>query len=125
MNDKQHLSWIFDRLVSVYAENRNYDYMIRFKSIIDNMPSEEKKRSVIPTDEEVLIESVKASAKQYNNYLSECKKAKASYKEWRSKSWLYRRLHDYKHFPIGIMPMPTKHRIIAERMGLISNPIVG
>ena len=34
--DKQFLSWIYDRLVFVYHENENYDYMHRFKKIIDN-----------------------------------------------------------------------------------------
>jgi len=34
-SDKQHLQWIYDRLCSVHGENPNYDYMLRFKEIID------------------------------------------------------------------------------------------
>ncbi len=33
--DKEHLQWIFDRLVNVHKENPNYDYMNRLKKIIE------------------------------------------------------------------------------------------
>jgi hypothetical protein len=36
--DKEHLQWIYDRLVTVYPESPRYDYMHRFRQIIDNMP---------------------------------------------------------------------------------------
>jgi hypothetical protein len=29
-----HLEWIYNRMINVYNENENYDYMIRFKNII-------------------------------------------------------------------------------------------
>lgn len=33
--DLTHLEWIYGRLIHVHNENRNYDYMHRFKKIID------------------------------------------------------------------------------------------
>jgi len=36
-DDKQFLSWVYERLVYVYHENENYDYMIHFKKIIDTI----------------------------------------------------------------------------------------
>jgi len=33
--DINHLEWIFDRMVEVHSENPNYDYMIRFRKIIE------------------------------------------------------------------------------------------
>jgi hypothetical protein len=33
--DIEHLKWLYDRMLNVYGENENYDYMIRFKNIID------------------------------------------------------------------------------------------
>lgn len=32
-----HLKFLYDRLIHVHGENRNYDYMIKFKEIIDNL----------------------------------------------------------------------------------------
>ena len=32
---KQHLEWIYERLVEVHRENPNYDYMLKFKEIIN------------------------------------------------------------------------------------------
>ena len=34
--DIEHLQWVYDRLENVHGENPNYDYMNRFKSIIEN-----------------------------------------------------------------------------------------
>lgn len=31
-----HLEWIYDRLIHVHGENPNYDYMLKFKEIIDS-----------------------------------------------------------------------------------------
>jgi hypothetical protein len=36
-NDRKHLQFIFDRLEEVYNENPNYDYMIKFKEIINKI----------------------------------------------------------------------------------------
>lgn len=36
-SDKNHLEWIFDRLVEVYGENPNCDHMLKFKEIINNL----------------------------------------------------------------------------------------
>lgn len=35
--NKNHLEWIYDRLIYTHQENYCYDYMIKFKYIIDNM----------------------------------------------------------------------------------------
>ena len=41
-NDKEMLTWLYERLVNVHGENENYDYMIKFKDIIDRMVMETK-----------------------------------------------------------------------------------
>lgn len=33
--DKEHLQWIFNRLINVHKENANYDYMQRLQKIIE------------------------------------------------------------------------------------------
>jgi hypothetical protein len=33
--DKEHLQWIYNRLVNVHGEDPNYDYMLKFKEIIN------------------------------------------------------------------------------------------
>jgi hypothetical protein len=33
--DISHLQWIYDRLYLIHNENPNYDYMTKFKKIID------------------------------------------------------------------------------------------
>jgi hypothetical protein len=43
MTNSQHLNWVFDRLVEVHNENPNYDYMIRFRKIIDESENGETK----------------------------------------------------------------------------------
>ena len=35
MKDKELLIWIYNRLVNVHGENKNYDYMHRLKAITD------------------------------------------------------------------------------------------
>jgi hypothetical protein len=30
-----HLQWIYDRMSNVHGENKNYDYMLKFKEIIE------------------------------------------------------------------------------------------
>ena len=32
-----HLEFIYNRMAEVHGENKNYDYMLRFASIIDDM----------------------------------------------------------------------------------------
>lgn len=34
---KDHLNWLFDRMINVHGENENYDYMRRFREIIESM----------------------------------------------------------------------------------------
>jgi len=33
--DVNHLEWIYNRMINIHNENKNYDYIIRFKSIIE------------------------------------------------------------------------------------------
>jgi hypothetical protein len=33
--DTKHIEWIYNRLLYVYKENENYDYMIKLKNIIE------------------------------------------------------------------------------------------
>ena len=37
MTTKEFLTWIYERLVNVYLENPNTDYMIKLKTIIDSL----------------------------------------------------------------------------------------
>ena len=32
-----HLEWIYDRMKNVHSENENYDYMIKFSEIINDI----------------------------------------------------------------------------------------
>lgn len=32
--DRQHLQWIYERMVHMHKENEDYDYMIKFQSIL-------------------------------------------------------------------------------------------
>lgn len=50
---KEFLEWVYDRLVHVYNEPKNVDYMIKFRGVLDNIywkyTSEE-----LPPDNDVL-----------------------------------------------------------------------
>ena len=35
--DKAHLQWIHDRIVEVYGENENVDFLIKMREIISNL----------------------------------------------------------------------------------------
>jgi hypothetical protein len=35
--DVKHLQWLYDRMANVHGENKNYDYMIKFKEIIEQL----------------------------------------------------------------------------------------
>jgi len=35
--DVKHLQWIYDRMANVHGENKDYDYMIKFKEIIEQL----------------------------------------------------------------------------------------
>ncbi len=61
MTNSQHLNWLFDRLVEVHNENPNYDYMVRFRKIIDEVENEEIKDSL--TREEKISFIVKTESK--------------------------------------------------------------
>ena len=37
MTDKEHLQWIHDRIVNVYRENENVDFLIKMREIIENL----------------------------------------------------------------------------------------
>jgi hypothetical protein len=36
LRDASHLEWIYNRLLKVHNEKANYDYMIKFKAILDS-----------------------------------------------------------------------------------------
>ena len=38
MTDKEHLEWIYARMVTIHREHTNVDYMIKFKEILDRYP---------------------------------------------------------------------------------------
>jgi len=38
--DKEHLQWIHDRIVEVYGESKNVDFLIRMREIIDKQDTE-------------------------------------------------------------------------------------
>jgi len=40
-SDEAHLYWMYHRMVHVHKENENLDYMIKMKSIIDDIPVDE------------------------------------------------------------------------------------
>lgn len=121
MNDKQHLEFMFKRLIHVYGESEHADYMIRFRKIIEKMPIRENRRLVMPTDEEILMRDAKESADKYNSYVRACRAGDKSEQEWKSRSWLYKLFHGHECRPYPIRKMPTEHRIIAERMGWITS----
>jgi hypothetical protein len=40
--DSEHLKWIHDRIVNVYKENENIDFLIRMRDIINTIQKQEK-----------------------------------------------------------------------------------
>lgn len=47
--DIQHLRWIYDRLIYKHKENMYYDYMEKFKEIIDSISVDEIKNELPQT----------------------------------------------------------------------------
>jgi len=45
MENKEFLQWIYDRLIYVYNEDKDYDYMHKLKSIIDEYPNPHNQNS--------------------------------------------------------------------------------
>jgi hypothetical protein len=41
MTDKEHLLWIHDRIVNVYGESENTDFLIKMREIINNLNTKE------------------------------------------------------------------------------------
>ena len=37
MNDKEFLKWIYERLLYIYKEKKDYDYMVRLKNLINEI----------------------------------------------------------------------------------------
>ena len=35
--DREHLQWIHDRIVNVYGESENVDFLIKMRDVIDNL----------------------------------------------------------------------------------------
>lgn len=40
MKDKDFLLWIYARLINVYGEDKNIDYMLKLKAVINSIDSE-------------------------------------------------------------------------------------
>ena len=43
ISDIEHLQWLHDRIVNVYGENKNVDFLIRFRTIINDVERFKKK----------------------------------------------------------------------------------
>ena len=41
MTKSEHLQWLHDRIVNVYGESENVDFLIRFREIIKDIKDEE------------------------------------------------------------------------------------
>jgi hypothetical protein len=54
--DKEHLQWIHDRIVEVYGESENVDFLIRMRKIIDKQDTELNLHSVSKCDHEPTIQ---------------------------------------------------------------------
>jgi len=44
--DIKHLEWLHDRMVHVYKENRNVDFLHKFRSIIKDLKGERKSYTI-------------------------------------------------------------------------------
>ena len=62
MKDFEHLEWVFERLVEVHNEHPSYDYMIRFKKIVqkikeqeDGLTNQEKLDFIIDTQSRMMV----------------------------------------------------------------------
>lgn len=42
MEDSKHVQFIYDRLVNVYDESENTDYLIKLRQVIKTMKTQEK-----------------------------------------------------------------------------------
>lgn len=43
MEDSKHLQWLHDRIINVYGESKNVDFLIRFRKIIKKVETDENK----------------------------------------------------------------------------------
>ena len=41
MTNSEHLQWLHDRIVNVYGESENVDFLIKFREIIKDIKDEE------------------------------------------------------------------------------------
>jgi hypothetical protein len=41
MTNSEHLQWLHDRIVNIYGESENVDFLIRFREIIKDIKDEE------------------------------------------------------------------------------------
>ena len=46
MSDTEHLQWIHDRIVNVYGENENVDFLIRLRTIINERLKQNKEDEI-------------------------------------------------------------------------------
>ncbi len=61
--DIKHLEWVYERMNNVHNENENYDYMIRFREILEALRQSDIKESL----NEVLSDLSKLSTSLYMN----------------------------------------------------------
>lgn len=45
--DANHLEWLFERMVNVHGENPNYDYMIRFRKVIETFKKNKCEKDIL------------------------------------------------------------------------------
>ena len=53
MSDSEYLQWIHDRIVNVYGENENVDFLIRFRTIINEFLNKTKMIKIIVDSQEL------------------------------------------------------------------------
>ena len=42
MKDREFLNWVHDRMINVYGENRNIDFLHKLRAIIRNYPQDKE-----------------------------------------------------------------------------------
>lgn len=52
--DKEILEWLYLRLIYQYKENPNYDYMRRFRAVIETIPQDQRTENLWYTSPEQL-----------------------------------------------------------------------
>lgn len=82
MKDKdiKHLEWVYERMKYVHNENENYDYMIRFREILEALRQPLVSGSLLERVMLALDDYLNAGCKETRKQAAE--KAKVLYKEY-------------------------------------------